>query len=71
MVGIFRKKKTKKEIFISKNLGLWHERGQSDQEHFHLILNLFNEFILYENLIHPTTGVYRSMCTKFQVCKRD
>ena len=68
MVGIFRK--TKRDIYL-KNLGLWHERGQSDQEHFHLILNLFNEFILYENLIHPTTGVYRGMCTKFQVCKRD
>ena len=54
MVGIFRK--TKRDIYL-KNLGLLPVKGQSDQEHLHLILNIFlNEIILYEN-VHWQSGV--------------
>ena len=48
MVGIFRKRKLKKEKIFLKKLGLYNEKGQSDQEHLNFIF--YCGFILYENL---------------------
>ena len=45
--GFFGKGNYKREIFL-KNLGLYNEKGQSDQEHLHFIF--YCGFIFYENL---------------------